>query len=82
MSAPGDEFQPSDNTAAERAAGADTAQDDYVSRTGQKDHIPVQSDKAAVETSGYDNPAQADSDEQLSMLPLTKFELRVKVKLT
>lgn len=59
---PNDEYRPSDDPGAESAAGADTAQDDYKSRTGQS-HIPVQSDSAPV-----DDPidgAKADSDEQL-----------------
>ncbi|GAM90527.1 hypothetical protein ANO11243_085710 [Dothideomycetidae sp. 11243] len=42
----------------------DAGDNDYVSRTGQKDHIPVQSDDAPVEDNI--NADTADSDEQLA----------------
>jgi len=66
MSAPSDEFQDSSITGAERGNQPDTTQNDYVSRTGQKDGpIPVQSDSAAVEAGGYEDASKADSDQQL-----------------
>ena len=57
MSAPQDEYVDD---------GTVPAQNDYESRTGQKDHIPVVKDDA-----GVDDPIDgntADSDEQLGML--------------
>lgn len=62
MSAPNDDFQPG-SEGLEGPTSADTRQDDYVSRTGQKDHMPVQSDDNPV-----DDPIDAntaDSDQQL-----------------
>lgn len=46
-----------------------TAQNDYESRTGQKDHIPVVKDDADVEDPIDANTA--DSDAQLGMLRLS-----------
>lgn len=43
----------------------DAQDNDYVSRTGQKDHIPVQSDNATVEDPI--DPATADSDATLGV---------------
>lgn len=64
MSAPSDEFKPSDTVASETGGSGPTAtQNDYVSRTGQSE-IKVQGDDAAVQ-GGYDDPAKADSDAQL-----------------
>jgi hypothetical protein len=54
MSAPNDDFQDD---------GAIPAQNDYESRTGQKDHIPVVKDEAGVEDPI--NPETSDSDAQL-----------------
>ncbi|ETN46718.1 uncharacterized protein HMPREF1541_00907 [Cyphellophora europaea CBS 101466] len=54
MSAPQDNFQ---------EEGSAPAQNDYQSRTGQKDHIPVQSDEANVEDPI--DAETADSDAQL-----------------
>jgi hypothetical protein len=54
MSAPQNDFQDD---------GTIPAQNDYESRTGQKDHIPVQKDEAGVEDPI--DPNVADSDEQL-----------------
>ena len=65
MSAPSDEFQDSNVAGAERHNQPDTVQDDYVSRTGQKDVIPVTSDKQGADAGGYADAAQADSDQQL-----------------
>lgn len=66
MSAPNDDFQPGD-AGRERPQGTDTQQNDYTSRTGQKDApIPVQADSDAVESEI--DPAQADSDAQLRQL--------------
>lgn len=65
MSAPSDEYKPTDAVASETGGSGPTAnQDDYVSRTGQSE-IKVQSDNAAVEEGGYEDPAKADSDAQL-----------------
>ncbi|KAK5936862.1 hypothetical protein PMZ80_010800 [Knufia obscura] len=64
MSDPSGEFKDSSITGTERANQPDTAQNDYVSRTGQSE-IKVQSDEAAVEAGGYEDPAKADSDKQL-----------------
>lgn len=58
MSAPESEYQD---------GNAEAQQDDYKSRTGQS-HIPVQSDNAAVEESGYENRDKADSDQQLGRI--------------
>lgn len=64
MSAPNDEYQPTDAGATETGGtGPEATQNDYVSRTGQSE-IKVQSDDAAVE-GGYEDPATADSDAQL-----------------
>ena len=54
------EYQPETTT-------GEATQDDYVSRTGQKQaNNPVQDDNAPVEDPI--DPATADSDEQLGML--------------
>ena len=71
MSAPNDDFQPGDE-GVEGPSGTDTQQDDYTSRTGQKQApVPVQDDADPV-----DDPIDADvadSDQQLStiLLPLS-----------
>lgn len=44
----------------------DAQDNDYVSRTGQKDHIPVQDDNAPVEDPI--DEAEADSDKTLGMV--------------
>lgn len=65
MSAPGEQFQ-TGGEGREGPSNPDTIQDDYVSRTGQKQApVPVQSDEDGV----IDpiDPATADSDEQLGM---------------
>lgn len=65
MSAPNDEYKPTDGGASETGGtGPESTQNDYVSRTGQSE-IKVQSDDAAVEEGGYDDPSKADSDAQL-----------------
>ena len=65
MSAPGQEFQ-TGGEGREGPSNPDTKQDDYVSRTGQKQApVPVQSDEDGV-TDPID-PATADSDETLGM---------------
>lgn len=56
MSAPQNDFQDD---------GIVPTQNDYESRTGQKDHIPVQKDEAGVEDPI--DPNVADSDQQLGM---------------
>lgn len=61
-----DDFKDSSVTGAERPSQPDVTQDDYVSRTGQKDGpIPVQSDNDAVDAGGYADAGKADSDAQL-----------------
>lgn len=66
MSAPTDEYKPTDAGASETGgSGPEATQNDYVSRTGQSE-IKVQSDDAAVE-GGYEDPSKADSDAQLRM---------------
>ena len=66
MSAPSDEYKDSSFTGVERPNQPDTAQDDYVSRSGQNDGpIKVQSDKASVDDGGYADASKADSDQQL-----------------
>lgn len=62
MSAPQDNFQ---------EEGSAPAQNDYQSRTGQKDHIPVQSDEANVEDPI--DAETADSDAQLGQLSTCSF---------
>ena len=52
------------NDYSEGPAG-DAVDNDYTSRTGQKDYIPVQKDEAPVEDPI--DPETADSDEQLGM---------------
>ena len=65
MSAPTDDFQPT-GEGLEQGTTADTLQDDYASRTGQKQApVPVQSDGDPIEDPIDAN--KADSDEQLSM---------------
>ncbi|CAK3915033.1 Hypothetical predicted protein [Lecanosticta acicola] len=45
---------------------SDEVQDnEYASRTGQKEHIPVQKDEENVEAGGYEDAEVADSDAQL-----------------
>lgn len=62
-SAPADEFKPAGD-GLEQGTNADTNQDDYTSRTGQKQApVPVQSDDAPVEDPIDANTA--DSDAQL-----------------
>ena len=52
----------------------DAVDNDYVSRTGQKEHIPVQSDGASIEDPI--DTATADSDQVLGMsLLLTYYHL-------
>lgn len=66
MAAPNNDFQDSSLAGAERHNRPDTVQDDYISRTGQKNGpIPVQSDTQGADAGGYTDPAQADSDKQL-----------------
>ena len=66
MSAPNDDFQPT-GEGLERGTTADTIQNDYTSRTGQKQaSIPVQSDNDAIEDPIDANTA--DSDAQLGMM--------------
>ena len=63
MSAPNDNFQPT-GEGLEQGTTADTIQNDYTSRTGQKQApIPVQSDNDAIEDPI--DATKADSDEQL-----------------
>jgi len=64
MSASSDDFKDSSITGTERANQPDTAQNVYVSRTGQS-QIPVQSDQTGVEAGGYEDASKADSDAQL-----------------
>jgi hypothetical protein len=65
MSAPTDEFRPADE-GAEAPTTADTQQNDYTSRTGQKQApVPVQDDQDPVEDPIDANVA--DSDQQLGM---------------
>ena len=45
----------------------DAVDNDYVSRTGQKEHIPVQSDEASIEDPI--DSATADSDQVLGTPP-------------
>ena len=67
MSAPTDDFQPA-GEGLEQGTTADTMQNDYTSRTGQKTApVPVQSDGDAIEDPIDANTA--DSDEQLGMCP-------------
>lgn len=65
MSAPTDDYQPGDE-GLDQPTTADTNQNDYTSRTGQKQApVPVQSDNDPIE-----DPIDADtanSDEQLGM---------------
>jgi hypothetical protein len=73
MSAPDDDFQPT-GEGLEQGTTADTIQNDYTSRTGQKQApIPVQSDNDAIEDPI--DPAKADSDEQLGMLSHSNLRL-------
>ena len=66
MSAPSNDFQDSSVNGTERPNQPDTVQDDYVSRTGQKQApIPVQSDSQGVDAGGYEDASLADSDQQL-----------------
>ncbi|KAK4547682.1 hypothetical protein LTR36_000639 [Oleoguttula mirabilis] len=52
------------NQVGNEAPGGDAIDNDYVSRTGQKDTIPVQKDEASVEDPI--DPNTADSDETLA----------------
>ncbi|KAJ4305261.1 hypothetical protein N0V90_000792 [Kalmusia sp. IMI 367209] len=53
----------SDDQYNEQIPAGDAGDNDYISRTGQKDYIPVQKDEAPVEDP-Y-NAETADSDQQL-----------------
>lgn len=65
MSAPNEDFQPA-GEGLEQGTTADTTQNDYTSRTGQKQApVPVQSDNDPIEDPIDAN--KADSDEQLGM---------------
>lgn len=79
MSGPQDEFQPG-TEGLEAPTGPDTTQNDYTSRTGQKDHMPVQSDDNPVEDPI--DPNTADSDEQLGSYSQSSEELSLTLTST
>ena len=65
MSAPNDDYKPGDE-GVDGPSGTDTQQNEYTSRTGQKQApVPVQDDADPVEDPI--DSATADSDQQLSM---------------
>ena len=67
MSSADDQYETQNDRVTDGIPAGDAQENDYVSRTGQKQGpIPVQSDGADVEDPI--NPEMADSDEQLGML--------------
>ena len=55
----------------------DVQDNDYVSRTGQKDHVPVQDDNAPVEDPI--DEAEADTDKALGTVAAHKIYVRLLI---
>ncbi|KAI9811299.1 MAG: hypothetical protein M1832_000913 [Thelocarpon impressellum] len=61
---PDDQYEQQNDVTGGDVPAGDSKEDGYVSRTGQKTHVPVQSDEEPVEDPI--DPATADTDEQLN----------------
>lgn len=67
-----DQYEQQNDQVTGDAPAGDAADNDYVSRPGQKDTVPVQSDSAPVDDPI--DPATADSDETLSKASSHKYD--------